>query len=92
MCPEDDPRAGNFPDPLDQLRHDLRTPLTTIRGRASLLGRAVRRSSSLNDAERTRMLDGLAAIEAAVLVLVAVINGMSREPTDGGGDGTADPS
>ncbi|MDF3043452.1 MAG: hypothetical protein K0Q71_6158, partial [Thermomicrobiales bacterium] len=27
--------------PLDQLRHDLKTPLTTIHGRAQLLERAI---------------------------------------------------
>ena len=38
-------------DPLYQLRHDLKTPLTTISGHAYLLARSVRRSSSLSDHE-----------------------------------------
>ena len=38
--------------PLDQLRHDLKTPLTTIHARAQLLERAIRRSPSLPEDER----------------------------------------
>jgi signal transduction histidine kinase len=66
-------------DPLDQLRHDLRSPLTTIRGRAYLLARAVRRAPSLADDERTRMLDGVAAIETAVAAMVAIIDGIDGD-------------
>ena len=66
-------------DSLDQLRHDLRSPLTTIRGRAYLLARAVRRTPSLADAERTRMLDGVAAIETAVAAMVAVIDSIGGD-------------
>ena len=67
------------PDPLDQLRHDLRSPLTTIRGRAYLLARAVRRAPSLTEEERTRMLAGVAAIEAAVAAMVIVIDGIDGD-------------
>ena len=87
MRAEDETRAGSPLDPLDQLRHELKTPLTTIRGRAHLLARAVRRAPSLSDEERTRMLDGLASIDTAVMEMVAVIDAMGRERRDGGGDG-----
>jgi signal transduction histidine kinase len=66
-------------DPVDQLRHDLKSPLTAISGHAQLLGRAVRRSSSLTDAERGRMLAGLAEIEATVREMVVLIDAMSGE-------------
>jgi K+-sensing histidine kinase KdpD len=69
-------------DPRDQLRHDLKTPLTTIHARAQLLARGVRRSSSLSEEEQTRMLAGLAVIEAAVLTMVTRIDGMGREGGD----------
>ena len=75
-------------DPLDQLRHDLKTPLTTISGRAYFLARSVRRSSSLSDEERARMLDGVATIEAMVLAMVALIDAMRGA----GGEGGADPA
>ena len=67
------------PDPLEQLRHDLRSPLTTIQGRAYLLARAVRRAPSLAEDERTRMLAGVAAIETAVTAMVTVIEGIDGE-------------
>ena len=66
-------------DPLDRLRHDLKSPLTTIRGRAYLLARAVRRAPSLTEEERTRMLAGVAAIETAVTAMVVVIDGMDGD-------------
>jgi K+-sensing histidine kinase KdpD len=71
-------------DPLDHLRHDLKTPLTTISGRAYLLVRSVRRSSSLSDEEQARMLDGVASIEAMVLGMVALIDAMRGEGGEGG--------
>ena len=61
---------------FDQIRHDLKTPLTTIHGRAQLLTRAVRCSPSLADEERTRMLEGLAMIENEVRALAAMIDAM----------------
>jgi signal transduction histidine kinase len=79
MHAENETNAGRPLDPLDQLRHDLRSPLTTIRGRAYLLARAVRRAPSLTDDERTRMLTGVAAIETAVVAMVAVIEGIDGE-------------
>ena len=88
MRANDDIHAERPPAPLDRLRHDLRSPLTTIRGRAYLLARAVRRTPSLTDDERTRMLAGVAAIETAVAAMVVVIDGFDgdRTPADGGAD------
>ena len=86
MHAENETDAGRPLDPLDQLRHDLRSPLTTIRGRAYLLARAVRRAPSLTVEERTRMLEGVAAIETAVVAMVAVIEGIDGErPAPDGG-------
>jgi hypothetical protein len=67
--------------PGDQLRHDLKSPLTTIHARAQLLGRAVQRATSLTDEERIRILAGLAEIQTSVLEMVAVIDAMGDEPT-----------
>ena len=76
MHAEDETHAERPLDPLDRLRHDLRSPLTTIRGRAYLLARSVRRAPSLTEEERTGMLAGVAAIEAAVAAMVVVIDGI----------------
>ena len=74
------------PDALDQLRHDLKTPLTTIRARAQLLGRAIRRSPSLTDDEQARMLESLATIDEAVQTMVRVIDAMGRDGENGSPD------
>src|SRR5215218_1660935 len=79
MLSTDDRAAASPPDPLDQLRRDLKTPLTTISGHAQLVGRAIRRSPSLSDEERAAMLEGLATIEAAVRVMVRSIDAMGRK-------------
>ena len=79
MHAEDDTHAGRPLDARDRLRHDLKSPLTTIRGRAYLLARAVRRAPSLTDEERSRMLAGVAAIEAAVAAMVVVIDGIDYD-------------
>jgi signal transduction histidine kinase len=80
MRADDETHAERTLDPLDRLRHDLRSPLTTIRGRAYLLARAVRRAPSLTDEERARMLAGVAAIETAVATMVTVIDGLDDDP------------
>jgi signal transduction histidine kinase len=72
-------------DPFDRLRHDLKTPLTIASARAQLLRRQVLRSSSLTELERSAMLDGLAAIEAAVRAMVPVVDGICRDPAEPGG-------
>ena len=83
MLPTDDPAAGPPRDPHDQLRHDLKTPLTTISGHAQLLGRAIRRSPSLTEDERGRMVEALGTIEAAVRTMVTLIDAMGRDGVDG---------
>jgi signal transduction histidine kinase len=88
MPAADDSPHGVVYDPLDQVRHDLKTPLTTISGHAQLLGRAVRRSPSLSNEERAKMLEGLAMIEAAVGAMVTIIDAMSRNSADGSPDST----
>ncbi len=92
MRADDETHAERPLDPLDRLRHDLRSPLTTIRGRAYLLARAVRRAPSLTEEERTRMLAGVAAIETAVATMVAVIEGIEGDPTPPGSDEATDRS
>ena len=76
MSPGDDTPPDRPRNSLDQIRHDLKTPLTTIHGRAQLLTRAVRRSPSLADEERTRMLEGLATIETEARALAAMIDAL----------------
>jgi signal transduction histidine kinase len=71
-------------DAADQLRHDLLTPMTTISARAQLLARDIQRSPLLGEEERTRLLEGVAAIEAAVRAMVAVVDSIGaggREPS-----------
>jgi signal transduction histidine kinase len=92
MQAEDDTHAERPLDPLDRLRHDLRSPLTTIRGRAYLLARAVRRAPSLTEEERTRMLAGVAAIEAAVAAMVVVIDAIDGDRPSPHSDRAADQS
>ena len=82
----DDPDVDPPLDSFDQLRHDLKSPLTTISGRAQLLSRAIRRSPSLTDDEQARMLEALGTIEAAVRTMVTRIDAMGRD----GGDGPPD--
>ena len=84
MPAEDETDAAYPLDRLDRLRHELRSPLTTIRGRAYLLARAVNRAPSLTDDERSRMLAGVAAIETAVTTMVTVIEGIDGDHPTGG--------
>ena len=79
MHVEDESPNGFTYDAADQLRHDLLTPLTMISARAQLLARDIRRSPSLHEEERTRMLTGLIAIETAVQSMCAVIDAMRGE-------------
>ena len=79
MPTADDAPDGFVYDATDQLRHDLKTPLTTIYARAHLLGRAIRRAPGLSDAEQARLLEGVAAIEVAVRSMVAVVDGIGDE-------------
>jgi signal transduction histidine kinase len=92
MQAEDETHAERPLDSLDRLRHDLRSPLTTIRGRAYLLARAVRRAPSLTEEERTRMLAGVTAIETAVAAMVTVIEGIDGDRPTPDSDGATDQS
>jgi nitrogen-specific signal transduction histidine kinase len=74
MSKSNEQHHGLPADSLALLRHDLLNPLATIRGRAQLLTRAVERSASIDDDERTRLLRGLAAIELAVVAAVEVLD------------------
>ena len=76
MRAADDSPDGFVYDAVDQLKHDLKTPLTTISVRAYLLGRAIRRAPSLTDAERGTILEGVVAIETAVRTVTARIDAM----------------
>jgi signal transduction histidine kinase len=81
MLPTHEPAASPPHDPHNQLRHDLKTPLTAISGHAQLLGRVIRRSPSLREDERVQMAESLAAIEAMVQTMVTIIDAMGREDT-----------
>jgi signal transduction histidine kinase len=75
------PTADDAPDrfasdAFDQLRHDLKTPLTTISARAQLLGRSIRRSPALAAEERAQMLAAIITIERTVWEMVAVVDGI----------------
>ena len=74
MPTADDSPDGFVYDAADQLRHNLRTPLTTMSAHAQLLGRAIRRTSSLTDVERVKMLAGVTGIQTAVQRMCAVID------------------
>ena len=74
----DDPERG-VDDGSDQRHHDLNSSLTTIAGRAYLLGRAIRRASGLGDEEQARMLESVAAIESAAWTLVAVVESIGEK-------------
>lgn len=64
---------------FDQLCHDLKNPLMVIRGRAQLVERSILRIADLPEAERMRILNGLAAIDAAVVRIVEMID--DSDPT-----------
>lgn len=75
---------------FDQLCHDLKNPLMVIRGRAQLVERAVQRTAELPEAERMRILNGLAAIDAAVVHIVKMID--DADPTFLAGKARQKPS
>ena len=79
MPAADDSPDGFVYNAADQLRHDLKTPLTTIYARAYLLARAIRRAPSLAEEERRMMLAGIASIETAVRTMTACIDAMGDE-------------
>jgi hypothetical protein len=79
----DDAPDGIVYDAADQLRHDLLTPVSIISARAQLLARDIRRSPVLNEEERARLLEGVAAIQTALQTMCAVIDTIDRSPSDG---------
>ncbi len=76
MCAVDDSPDGFVHDAADQVRHDLLSPLTTISARTQLLARDLRRSPTLAEHERVRMLASITAMAAEVQTLCAVIDSM----------------
>jgi signal transduction histidine kinase len=72
----DESPDGCVADAVDQLRHELITPLTTISGRTQLLARLIWRSPTLVYEERVAMLEGITAIGTGVETLRAVIDRM----------------
>jgi hypothetical protein len=83
MCAADDSPDGVVYDAADQLRHDLLSPLTTISARTQLLARDLRRSPSVTEDERGKMLAGITAIETAIQTMCAAIDAIrddDREP------------
>ena len=76
MSPPAEFAAGDGHAPRAERRRAMTSPLTTILGRAQLLSRAVQRSPSLTEAERTGMLAGLGTIEAAVYELVRQVDAL----------------
>ncbi len=73
----ENPPALGEPLPLKDARltiaaHDVRTPLTVIRGQAQLLARIVQRSE-LPEPQRVRLLRGLARIDTSVSELLAML-------------------
>lgn len=82
MAPADHPSPDLPADALARMHHELKTPVTIIAGRAQLVARAIRRSPSLSNDERAGMLASLAAIDAAVVALVAAIEAIGQEDTD----------
>jgi signal transduction histidine kinase len=77
--PAADDAADEFVcDAADQLRHDLKTPLTTIYTRAYLFERAIRRVPSLIDEERVTMLAGVTTIETELARLTTIVQRINR--------------
>jgi hypothetical protein len=82
MAHVDEPTPDRSHDAVDQRCHDVISSLTAIQGRAQLLARMVRRASALTPGERDKMLDGLAAIEAAVSTGGTRIDAVDRDGRD----------
>ena len=88
MLAADEAPIGSIDNAADQLRHDLKTPLTVISGQAQLLARAIRRAPSLNDEDRTRLLAGVTTVESAVREMVVAIDGIGSSSRDGSDEST----
>ena len=82
MSPAGDTPDGRHGDSRDQLRHDLLTPATVASARLGMLRRQLARSPGLGGPEREGMLATVAAIEAALHSLCAVVDGLGARPGD----------
>lgn len=72
--------TGEDDDALDLLRHDLKSPLTVIRGQAHLLRRRAVRFDGVDERDREWLLNCSTQIEAAVILLVGRIDGIGQMP------------
>ncbi len=88
MPAADESPDGFVADAVDQLRHDLKSPLTTISARGQLLERSIRRAPSLTDEERVKLVEGLMAITGAVRAMVTMIDTIGLPSRDGPSDPT----
>jgi K+-sensing histidine kinase KdpD len=85
MSRRDDTPPDGAHNPLDRLRHDLKTPIATIHGHAQLLARSIQRCPSLSEDERVRLMAGLTSIAVAVREMVTLIDGMRHDAGNDGG-------
>jgi hypothetical protein len=75
-----DPQPSESPeDRYELLRHELKTPLTVIRGEVFLVRRRLARMDGMTEVDRTWLLDHSARIDVAILDLVARIERIGRE-------------
>jgi hypothetical protein len=79
MATADDAPDEPYTDTVRLSRHDLKNPLATISGRVQLMVRVVRRSPSIAEEERQRLLAGLDSIQHAVRCLVVLIDGRGAQ-------------
>jgi hypothetical protein len=82
MVPAGDAYDGRHHAPGDQLRHDLLTPVTVASARLGMLRRQLARSPGLDGPERDGMLATVAAVEAALQSLCAVVDGLGGRAGD----------
>lgn len=75
-----DTPLGGMDESHAQLRHDLLTPVTVISARVGMMERTVRRSDSMTDDERDRLLADARSIQAAILAVCAVVDGLAERP------------
>ncbi len=78
-APSGDDADDRTPDLLDLLRHDLKGPLTVIRGQTQLLLRRSARLEGLDETERAWLLERGARIDAAIMAMAARIEQLGRE-------------
>jgi len=79
MLPADDSPDRSALDAVDHLRHDLKTPLTTIYARVSAGSRDPARSRVQWWGADPAAAEGVAGIEGAVREMVTVIDGIGEK-------------